>query len=358
MILTACVDYDDPLVAELIRSSLERLIPDVEYVSASTAALQWSAYEEIAFETILKNPQSLCNSYIFRKALIRKHFLATTIQQWLVKHPESSLQNASPPTHLLECDYAEYLDEALNEAYELERDLDKGKWFILKPSMSDRGQGIRLFSTREELESVFEEFEEDEAMAQLRHFVVQEYIHPPLLINERKFHIRTYVVAFGAIKVWVWKEMLALFAGEKYTKPGVNADRQTHFTNTCLQDNKECVMRFWDLPISTEDIFKRICEITGEVFKAAASGQQMHFQTIPNAFEIFGVDFMLDENNDVYLLEINSYPDFKQTGEELTNRVVGALFDAVTKTVICPFFNIPGEGQGLINVLDIELRGW
>ena len=29
-------------------------------------------------------------------------------------------------------------------------------------------------------------------------------------------------------------------------------------------------------------------------------------QTLPNAFEIFGVDFLVDEDVNVYLLEINS----------------------------------------------------
>ena len=290
--MNVCVDYDDPLVAELIRDALDQLIPDTKYTPATSASLQWSSYESITFETILKNPRTLCNSYIFRKALIRKHFLATTVQTWLAKHPESILAKAVPKTYLLECDYADYLDEALNESYELRDALGEGKSFILKPSMTDRGQGIRLFSTREELEGIFEEFdvdseEEDGVMAsQLRHFVVQEYISRPLLLQSvrpgRKFHIRASVVAFGAIKVWVWSEMLALFAGQMYDPS--TSDMGAHLTNTCLQDgpNKdENVLRFWSLPLSEEvlqGVFTQICQITGEIFMAAAAGQQMHFQ--------------------------------------------------------------------------------
>jgi hypothetical protein len=38
------------------------------------------------------------------------------------------------------------------------------------------------------------------------------------------------------------------------------------------------------------------------------------------------------------------FPDFKQTGERLTNHVVGDLFNEVTRQVICPFFDIkPAE---------------
>ena len=295
--MNVCVDYDDPLVAELIRNAFDQLIPDIKYTSAAAASLQWSSYESISFETVLANPQTLCNSYIFRKALIRKHFLATTVQTWLAKHPESILWKSVPKTYLLECDYADYLDEALNESYELRDALDGGRSFILKPSMTDRGQGIRLFSTREELEQIFEEFDvdsedEDETgvmASQLRHFVVQEYISRPLLLESvrpgRKFHIRAYVVAFGTIKVWVWSEMLALFAGKVYESS--TSEMGAHLTNTCLQDGPDKddnVLRFWSLPLSEkvlQRIFTQICHVTEEIFMAAAAGQQMHFQVPP-----------------------------------------------------------------------------
>src|SRR5271157_4476571 len=123
--LSVCVDYDDPLIAGLIRSSLSRYIPQIIYTSPLEASLQWSSYESISFESILSNSQTLCNSYIFRKALIRKHFLANTVQNWLSKHPNSILATTVPKTYLLECDYVDYLDEALNESYELREALDK-----------------------------------------------------------------------------------------------------------------------------------------------------------------------------------------------------------------------------------------
>lgn len=85
-------------------------------------------------------------------------------------------------------------------------------------------------------------------------------------------------------------------------------------------------------------------------------------------FEIFGVDFLIDRDHQVYLLEINSYPDFKQTGQRLTHHVVGGLFKEVTKEIICPFFNLTPKEEtkedsgtwkpgALELVLDRELRG-
>ncbi|KAI9851940.1 MAG: hypothetical protein M1830_006839 [Pleopsidium flavum] len=212
--------------------------------------------------------------------------------------------------------------------------------------MSDRGQGIRLFSSEFELRRIFEEWEAEQpdsdeddndadsnvihtdtttlsnnhdkdyiVTSQLRHFIAQPYIHPPLLLsssNNHKFHIRTYVLAVGSLRVYVYKEMLALFAATSYTPPGEGTiDLTAHLTNTCLQTDP---------------------------------GRRRN-TTLPNAFEIFGVDFMVDEMGSAWLLEVNAFPDFAQTGEELRG-VVGGLWEGVVGVVVPGFFGIGGERKG------------
>lgn len=84
-------------------------------------------------------------------------------------------------------------------------------------------------------------------------------------------------------------------------------------------------------------------------------------QAIPNAFEIYGVDFMLDADLHVYLLEVNAYPDFKQTGDELSE-LIGRLFEQIVAIAVKPFFRLgppeSGEADDLEKVLDIELGSW
>ena len=433
--LHAHIDYEDPYIQPLLLSALQsRLPPELlvlikdlsELPSPSTPLLQWLQYENIDFDHLLQHPRSsLANSYIIRKALIRKHFLAATVEQWVAKRPQSLLGGCVKVGVEFEVDFAEFLGEALVEAWELggswgrNRALDESggevegerEWWILKPGMSERGEGIRLFSSEEELTAIFEEWdgdsddeeEEDENDAlrtddtnthglitsQLRHFVAQPYIHPPLLLPAphpsagRKFHIRTYVLASGALRVYVYKPMLALFAAKPYSPPSSAnaADLSSHLTNTCLQSTGEregSVQLFWDLPAHLpslkhcwrEDVFKQICAITGEVFEAAARSMSVHFQLLPNAFEVFGVDFLVDGVGGMWLLEVNAFPDFKQTGGELRG-VVRGLFEGVVEVVVKPFFGvgrgegkgegeegIEGEGEarmGLVEVLDIDL---
>jgi hypothetical protein len=347
-----------------------------------------------------------------------------TVSHWLTKHPESSLKRHVKPGVEFEVDFAEFLDDALIEAFELHESWQRNEskepsekeWWILKPGMSDRGQGIRLFSSEEELTEIFEEWDppsddeeedEDEAThsgdeaddpgpkfedndddatgimtSQLRHFVAQPYIDPPLLMPSdhasagRKFHIRTYVLAVGALKVFVYKPMLALFAGKPYSPPSsqeTQPDLSAHLTNTCLQtgEREGSVHAFWSLPSALpnlqtqasdwrEDVFKQICDATGQVFEAAARSMSIHFQPLPNAFELFGLDFMVDAEGTTWLMEVNAFPDFAQTGSELQD-LVKNLMEDVVDVAIKPFFGVEessrsaGDKGGLVEVLNIDL---
>lgn len=414
------VDCDNPYVQALVERALTRRlgndactkrISDLsELPDSSAPVFQYREYERLDFEHIMSHSStSLANAYIIRKALIRKHYLSNTVANWISKHPDSILRHHFKPAFDFELDYSEFLDEALLEAYELRESLEKNEerpdsekeWWILKPGMSDRGQGIRLFSSEDQLREIFEEWDEESDVedesgsedtvpqtttpaahddgvvtSQLRHFMAQPYIDPPLLLpssSNRKFHIRTYVLATGALKVYVFKEMLALFAAKSYRAPHESEDEvqdlARHLTNTCFQEggasNEGSVRRFWDLDHHVpglaadwkEKIFEQICAVTGEVFEAAARGMMVHFQTLPNAFELFGVDFLVDAEGNAWLLELNAFPDFAQTGEDLKEVVVGRLFEETIDVAVKPFFGLGGgygEG-GMKLVTDLNL---
>jgi tubulin--tyrosine ligase len=410
----AQIAYDDAYVQPLLLDAFKSKLPlgsfklitsYAEAADEEVPLLQILPYENLAFERAMKHPDKvLVNAYVIRKALIRKHFLASTVDNWVKKHPKSVLASNVKPAYDFELDYAEFLDEALTEAFELRDSLNKNvdlsteqrEWWILKPSMSDRGQGIRLFSTEEELSSIFEEWEVEEnsddevdsnlndkddswkavdsghvITSQLRHFVAQPYIHPPLLLadcTERKFHIRTYVLAVGALKVYVSKPMLALFASADYKAPWVDLDLNAHLTNTCLQGSnvtENSVRAFWDLeddvPSLQRDwkdtVFRQICDVTGELFEAAARNMMVHFQALPCSFELFGLDFLVDEAGAAWLLEVNAFPDFKQTGDDL-KEIIKELFEDVIDVAVKPFFEIASDTKPsgrLVQVLDIDL---
>jgi len=178
--------------------------------------------------------------------------------------------------------------------------------------------------------------------------------------------------------------MLALFASEPYSPPWSSSEaddtadddgillqrmRNIHLTNTCVQktlghDNtdEDNVYLFSQLPLPTdvrESIIQQIHNTTSDLFKAAAS-QPTNFQALPNAFEVFGLDFLVDEAHSIWLLEVNAFPDFKQTGEELKEVVIKGLWEDVVNVVVSPHFGVGDlkaqEGsERLINVLNLNM---
>lgn len=323
----------------------------------------YGEYEDIDLDLLQLHPhQYFVPTYIYRKALIRKHFLANTVHHYVAKNPSSVLKASVPESYQLEVDYAEFLDDALDDAYELREEIDAGsKTWILKPSMSDKGQGIRLFNTIEQLQAIFNLFDENEEeeetgviVSQLRHFVVQEYQTNPLLLehyNHTKFHLRVYVVCVGNLKVYVYKHILALFAEAPWAKPSITDDAiplDGHLTNTCLQGDNATVVPFWDLEgLSAHQknrVFSHVLSVTGELFTAAASVDKINFQPLANAVEIFGVDYLVANNLAVKLLEVNSYPDFKQTGNDL-KALIYTLVELVAADAVAPLMGL-GTNEG------------
>ena len=86
----------------------------------------------------------------------------------------------------------------------------------------------------------------------------------------------------------------------------------------------------------------------------------IHFQPLPNAFEIYGLDFLVDAKGTAWLLEINAFPDFAQTGKEL-DKLIQGLFEGVVDVAIKPHFGLDDQGlaekgtDDMIKALDIDL---
>ncbi|RPD82658.1 hypothetical protein L226DRAFT_549318 [Lentinus tigrinus ALCF2SS1-7] len=479
---TAFVSWPSaPLTNRLVLDALSSVTPPPSIIdslpkdisNAPRRLLQWATYDALDHDlTFSHDPTSkvLSSSYVIRKALIRKHFLSRCIHNYLTKHPESTLSRGVPKTWELELSFADELDELWSDdLYDLSEEIEKGnplKWWILKPGMADRGMGLRLFHTKEDLEAIFQEFEqnsdsepEDEeagdeggrdtavVTSQLRHFVIQEYLAKPLLLDPEeiplngatkpavrdlhghKFHLRVYCVASGAIKVYMYDRILALFSAVPYKHPskqsgeGKNVgelDLAAHLTNTSLQQERgEEGVRLLDeligchivsaphaplrrqplppramgvamdpetmraarknqaelaqetqyptlTPEDIENLKHQVSEVLAETFKAAVE-MSVHFQPLPNAFELYGIDFVVTHDAgkfQVNLLEVNSEPAIELTGPRLT-WILEDLFKAIAKTCVEPFFSkepapvdwkVGGTRENLRLSLDMQVR--
>lgn len=161
---------------------------------------------------------------------------------------------------------------------------------------------------------------------ELREIVVQKYIENPLLIDGRKFDIRAYMI------VVCMKPYLVLYQPgyvrmslNPYTTENFAKDKITHLTNNSVQKNHPNYKELKEKSIISIDslveniismgklqskeeysvkVDKKIQEIMTLVFSVIKDKLDRKF----GCFELFGFDFLLDDNLNPYLIEINTNP--------------------------------------------------
>lgn len=129
-----------PLTDRLIRKALNSITTPVTFITKdhlkNRPLLQWATYDDIDHELAhSERERILSSSYIFRKALIRKHYLSRIIHTHVTKNPDSVLTKAWPQTAEIELSFADELDEMwTDELWELGDALEaRQSWWILKP---------------------------------------------------------------------------------------------------------------------------------------------------------------------------------------------------------------------------------
>jgi tubulin--tyrosine ligase like protein 10 len=161
---------------------------------------------------------------------------------------------------------------------------------------------------------------------ELREIVVQKYIENPLLIDGRKFDIRAYMI------VVCMKPYLVLYQPgyvrmslNPYTTENFAKDKITHLTNNSVQKNHPDYKNLKEKSIISIDslveniiamgkiqskeeygvkVDKKIQEIMSLIFTVIKDKLDRKF----GCFELFGFDFLLDDNLNPYLIEINTNP--------------------------------------------------
>lgn len=108
---------------------------------------------------------------------------------------------------------------------------DTSLW-LLKPSDLNRGRGIHLFRTIEELGDLLrnELIKHDKGS-----FIVQKYIEKPKLIDSRKFDIRMWAMITHNKELFLFKEGYIRMSSQKYSLD--SKSYFTHLTNNAVQKN-------------------------------------------------------------------------------------------------------------------------
>ena len=191
------------------------------------------------------------------------------------------------------------------------------------------------------------------------YIMIQKYLEKPLLYQGRKFDIRIWVmfITNRQNEVYVFKEGHLKATSLKYNPD--SKDLFVHLTNYSVQKHN---IYFSKIEIGNEipfyefqkeldlkksgknfrkDIYPKIVRIIRLTAGAAIRGK-MNYMNAKNCFEIFGYDFILDENYRPYLLEINTNPGL-EISSPLISQLLPRMIDDAFKLTIDEEFSMSSD---------------
>ncbi|KTD64765.1 ATP-grasp domain-containing protein [Legionella spiritensis] len=189
--------------------------------------------------------------------------------------------------------------------------------WILKPSLLNNGQQIKIFQSIGEIE---------------RHYlnprrlggihVLQRYItNPQLLRDDRKYSIRLFVILTNYAGSYLYQDGYFNVALSPYSRNGFT-DLRPHLTNEHLHESDVNVLQ---IPSRRFAFFAAQMHQIEPMVSRVLAGLNREF---PQAFQcgerrrmaIFGFDFMADDTGRLWLLEANHGPCFPVEDEHPLQR--------------------------------------
>ncbi|EAR86113.2 tubulin-tyrosine ligase family protein (macronuclear) [Tetrahymena thermophila SB210] len=318
---------------------------------------------------------------------------------------KNEIDQLVPKTFLLNIESENYerdIQNFVDYFFNLQQSTKLKNIWILKPDDLNRGQGISLFSTVSQLftlllsygkiellkqifikicPQVVEKYEQQQKSQDMlkeidikqfqseaiekayrkprlqvsnlnqtpKVIVLQKYIEEPLLIKDRKFDIRVWVLVDQDFKFYMFKEGYLRLSSEKFSlRSHTLQDKYVHLTNNAIQkygknygkyengniisfDDYGEYLKNKNMPFTVEDTLKQIKNLIKVSFSSVR--RKLYRKDRKNTFEIFGYDFMVESNGNTQLIEINSNPCIEESNELLQKLIPRMLNDAFRITI-------------------------
>ena len=222
-------------------------------------------------------------------------------------------------------------------------DEEDNKWICKPGENSNRGQNIWVHDKLDQIENYVE-------TGTRSWFIVQKYIHNPLLINKRKFDIRCFALLTsinGKHQGYFYQDGYLRTAWKEYSSEDID-DLFIHLTNDAIQ--KKCEeygkyessnkISFLDFEKYLEQnypeenaagpgwfythIYPQIKKLVRDTFMA--SRDKINPNNRFNWFELYGYDFMITDDFKVSLIEVNTNPCL-EIPCSLLSRIIASVLD-------------------------------
>jgi len=219
--------------------------------------------------------------------------------------------------------------------------------YLLKKHIKHFSKGINVGYNLENEKNSYQNINQNTYKSNI--VVVQKYIEKPLLYFGRKFDIRIWVLLTHKMEVYMFNEGHLKICSVDYN---INSnDNYSHLTNYSfqkknvnfskyeygnevsfddLQNNIDCNYHNCKIDFKKDVIpkIKKIIEITFKSVKRKINLYKRNY-----TFEIFGFDFMLDEEFNPFLIEVNTNPGLEESSPLIKMLIPRMIDDALRLTV-------------------------
>lgn len=304
----------------------------------SNTNLIWKLLEQEKMYPLFKklNKYQRFNHFPSTWQLCRKDNLYTNYVKMQKRFPEE--YNFMPETFTLPRE-RELVEEKLKE-YNV---FDRQNLYIIKPVASSRGRGVRVLTDVTTLP---------------QKGMVQRYIYNPHLINKKKYDIRLYllVTGFCPLKVYLYENGIVRFCSEDFDiDPEKLNNNYVHVTNFSVNKAMQKIRKgegdeelptkwslialkgyFTEKKIDFKPVWTKIKDIMMKlilsVVDIAIPSVKQFKLTSNNLFELYGVDIILDNKLNPWLLECNLNPSLNcdtETDLRLKSKLLTDIFNII-----------------------------
>lgn len=209
-------------------------------------------------------------------------------------------------------------------------DASSPRVWIVKPVHGWKGKGVFVTDKFSVFSKKVKPYKFVKNKRELTEWVVSPYIMNPLLITNRKFHIRMYLMYYkpkrGKPQAVLFNEGVILRAKDEY--------KQANYSNPDIHDTHFIPDFELMFPVDfmkeygkdkTMSTMEQMLEISKYVAQLLVDNKVSCYQYNENCYEVFGLDFMLTDDFQVKIIECNAHPGFSQFPEYLTKFFINIM---------------------------------
>eukprot|EP00702_Spironucleus_salmonicida_P003221 EST44512.1 Tubulin tyrosine ligase [Spironucleus salmonicida] len=225
--------------------------------------------------------------------------------------------------------------------------------WICKPSGKSRGRGIFASDNLRQLLTLdcdqLEALPDEDLIDKDDKYIIQKYVERPLLIHGYKFDIRQWVLvsSVNPLVIWQWTRPYLRFCSAKYSNTDLNNPfihlsnnsvqrhaesfgasidgNMWHFSQMCeylagiydFTSHPELLTSKYDSAKKFDSLGDRIMYDMARIVLATIHAARFRFGE-QNGFEMFGYDFILDADLQVWCLEVNTSPTMEHSTDLVT----------------------------------------